>query len=59
MDRCRTVMNVTGDCVVTGIVSYRFPIDEITGDLATPSKVTGGDNDNSSATEEKDTTNQS
>merc|ERR1719373_613093 len=28
MDRFRTVTNVTGDCVVTGIVAYRCPIDE-------------------------------
>jgi Na+/H+-dicarboxylate symporter len=28
MDRFRTVTNVTGDCVVTGIVAYRCPIEE-------------------------------
>jgi len=29
MDRCRTTTNITGDCVVAGIVSHRCPIDEI------------------------------
>jgi Na+/H+-dicarboxylate symporter len=28
MDRCRTVTNVTGDCIVSGIVAHRCPIDE-------------------------------
>lgn len=28
MDRMRTVTNVTGDCIVTGIVAHRCPIDE-------------------------------
>jgi Na+/H+-dicarboxylate symporter len=30
MDRCRTVVNVTGDAVVTGIVAARVPFDEST-----------------------------
>jgi len=29
MDRMRTVCNVTGDCVVTGIVAHRCPIDDV------------------------------
>lgn len=28
MDRMRTVCNVTGDCIVTGIVAHRCPVDE-------------------------------
>merc|ERR1712048_765726 len=28
MDRMRTVTNVTGDCIVTGIVAHRCPVDE-------------------------------
>jgi len=28
MDRMRTVTNVTGDCIVAGIVAYRNPLDE-------------------------------
>lgn len=31
MDRCRTVTNVTGDCIVSGIVAYRCPVDELDG----------------------------
>merc|ERR1712125_15156 len=29
MDRMRTVTNVTGDCIVSGIVAYRNPLDDI------------------------------
>ncbi|KAL3905487.1 MAG: hypothetical protein SGILL_009659 [Bacillariaceae sp.] len=29
MDRFRTVTNVTGDCIVAGIVAHRVPIDEV------------------------------
>jgi len=29
MDRMRTVTNVTGDCIVSGIVAYRNPLDEM------------------------------
>merc|ERR1712003_319019 len=28
MDRMRTVTNITGDCIVTGIVAHRCPIDK-------------------------------
>merc|ERR1711977_732675 len=28
MDRMRTVTNITGDCIVTGIVAHRCPIDD-------------------------------
>lgn len=44
MDRCRTVCNVTGDCIVTGIVAHRCPID----DLATD----GGSNDKTKSLQE-------
>jgi len=43
MDRCRTVTNVTGDCIVTGIVAYRCPIDDSTD---------GGSNDKSQSSQE-------
>lgn len=33
MDRMRTVTNVTGDCIVAGIVAHRNPMDQITGDV--------------------------
>lgn len=36
MDRCRTVTNVTGDCVVAGIVAFRCPIDEPLDKAASP-----------------------
>merc|ERR1712029_641090 len=39
MDRCRTVTNVTGDCIVTGIVAHRCPVDDTATD--------GGSNDKS------------
>jgi Na+/H+-dicarboxylate symporter len=39
MDRMRTVANVTGDCIVTGIVAHRCPIDESEFDAI------GGSND--------------
>jgi len=29
MDRMRTVTNVTGDCIVSGIVAYRNPLDDV------------------------------
>ena len=29
MDRCRTTTNITGDCIVAGIIAHRCPIDEI------------------------------
>merc|ERR1712176_949265 len=29
MDRMRTVTNITGDCVVSGIVAYRNPLEDI------------------------------
>merc|ERR1711937_138342 len=32
MDRLRPVTNVTGDCIVTGIVAYRCPIDDLVTD---------------------------
>jgi len=34
MDRCRTTTNITGDCVVAGIIAHRCPIDKtvIVGD---------------------------
>ena len=28
MDRCRTTTNITGDCIVAGIIAHRCPIDE-------------------------------
>jgi len=31
MDRCRTTTNITGDCIVAGIVAHRCPIDETVG----------------------------
>jgi Na+/H+-dicarboxylate symporter len=37
MDRMRTVTNVTGDCIVAGIVAYRNPLD----DIETEPKVVG------------------
>jgi Na+/H+-dicarboxylate symporter len=33
MDRMRTVTNVTGDCIVSGIVAHRNPLDEIEGEV--------------------------
>jgi Na+/H+-dicarboxylate symporter len=33
MDRMRTVTNVTGDCIVSGIVAYRNPLDEVEGEV--------------------------
>merc|ERR1712025_1377142 len=44
MDRCRTVCNVTGDCIVTGIVAHRCPME----DLATD----GGSNNKSKSSQE-------
>jgi len=35
MDRMRTVCNVTGDCIVTGIVAHRCPVEEEEGGEAT------------------------
>jgi Na+/H+-dicarboxylate symporter len=61
MDRCRTVLNVTGDCVVAGIVGHRCPIDEV-GEVAeekappssTKREETGGEGENSSNTGSKE-----
>mmetsp|Transcript_1432 Transcript_1432/g.2482 ORF Transcript_1432/g.2482 Transcript_1432/m.2482 type:complete len:545 (-) Transcript_1432:178-1812(-) len=55
MDRCRTVTNVTGDCVVAGIVAYRCPIDESVVE-ALESKPTGVEGDGSSGTDDKEET---
>jgi len=33
MDRCRTATNITGDCVVAGIVAHRCPIEDIDGSI--------------------------
>jgi Na+/H+-dicarboxylate symporter len=47
MDRCRTATNITGDCVVAGIVAHRCPIEDITnnGDIE-DIMYNGNDNDN-------------
>jgi len=47
MDRCRTVTNVTGDCIVTGIVAHRYPADE------TETATDEGDNKLSESSEEE------
>merc|ERR1712125_37116 len=49
MDRCRTVTNVTGDCIVTGIVAHRCPIDE----EENHSEPTDNENADSSSAEEQ------
>ncbi|KAG7359467.1 sodium:dicarboxylate symporter [Nitzschia inconspicua] len=55
MDRCRTVTNVTGDCVVAGIVAYRCPIDEPLQESVSPkTKVADEIGSGSSDTEEKE-----
>ena len=51
MDRMRTVTNVTGDCVVAGIVAHRCPMDEEALAEITPNK-TNSDGEHSSDTEE-------
>merc|ERR1719297_436530 len=44
MDRCCTVTNVTGDCIVTGIVAHRCPVDDAATD--------GGSSDKSQASKD-------
>lgn len=53
MDRCRTVTNVTGDCVVAGIVAFRCPIDEPIEESASPDTKIADNASGSSDTEEK------
>ena len=45
MDRCRTATNITGDCVVAGIVAHRCPItDDEDGDIEDINKEMAIDN---------------
>merc|ERR1712151_24415 len=54
MDRMRTVTNVTGDCIVTGIVAHRCPVEEEDENALSSALGKTGATGNASEEEEED-----
>ena len=54
MDRCRTVVNVTGDAVVTGLVAHGAALDaqESSGDIKVATNAIAGSDDSGESTED-------